>query len=162
MRVGRGGEGRGVSGETLQLMGSSSSSLKVLWWTPGLEGGGRRDGANGRDGDVDERRRYQSQPALLISSRPRCLLTLNDTLVGPMASLRWQHGQSQLLKCKSGFNLKQSRPAEIIFLPSSQVLPSRLSFFSLPPLLLPTYPSFPPPLFPPSSLYSHQVDPWGT
>lgn len=48
-----------------------------------------------------------------------------------MASLRWQHGRPLLLKCKWGFNLKQSRPAEIIFLPSSQVL-TLLPFFSLP------------------------------
>ncbi len=104
--------------------------------------------AYGHDGGVDERGRYQSQAALLISSRPRCLLTLNDTLVGPMASLRWQHGRPPLLKCKSGFNLKQSRPAEIIFLPSSQVLPSLLLSFSHPPLtshLSLHSPSFPPP-----------------
>lgn len=31
-----------------------------------------------------------------------------------MASLRWQHNRPPLLKCKSGFNLKQSRPAKII------------------------------------------------
>ena len=98
---------------------------------------------DGHDGSVDERRRYQSQAALLISSRPRCLLTLNDTLVGPMASLRWQHGRPPLLKCKSGFNLKQSRAAEIIFLPSSQVLPSLLSLFSLPPFYFPPIPPFP-------------------
>lgn len=102
--------------------------------------------ADGHDGGADERRCYQSQVALLISSRPWCLLTLNDTLVGPMASLRWQHGRPPLLKCKSGFNLKQSRPAEIIFLPSSQVLPSLLPF------LLPSPPSFPPFIHPPLSL----------
>lgn len=104
--------------------------------------------ADGHDGGVDERRCYQSQAALLISSRPRRLLTLNDTLVGPMASLRWQHGRPPLLKCKSGFNLKQSRPAEIIFLPSSQVLPSRLSFSPFPPFtsrLSLHSPSLPPP-----------------
>lgn len=104
--------------------------------------------ADGHDGSVEERCRYQSQAALLISSRSRCLLTLNDTLVGPMASLRWQHGRPALLKCKSGFNLKQSRLAEIIFLPSSQVLPSLLSFFIPPPLTshISLYsPSLPPP-----------------
>lgn len=95
-----------------------------------------------------ERRRYQSWAALLISSRPRCLVTLNDTLVGPMVSLRWQHDRPPLLKCKSGFNLKQSRLAEIIFLPPSQVLLSLLSISSpssLQLLLLPTFPPFLPP-----------------
>lgn len=115
--------------------------------------------ADGHDSGVDEHRRYQSQAALLISSRPRCLLTLNDTLVGPMASLRWQHGRPPLLKCKSGFNLKQSRPAEIIFLPSSQVLPSLLFFPPFPPLT--SHLSLHSPLFP-SHLFFHQVDPWGT
>ncbi|KAK2857071.1 hypothetical protein Q5P01_005806 [Channa striata] len=109
----------------------------------------KRDELEDRDGSVDEQRCYQSQAAPLISSRPRCLLTLNGTPVGPTASLRWQHGRPLLLKCKSGFNLKQSRPAEIIFLPSSQVLPSLLPLLSLPPipslLFLAFPPSFPPP-----------------
>lgn len=101
---------------------------------------------------VDECCRYQSQSALLISSRPRCLLTLNDTPVRPMASLRWQRGRPPLLKCKSGFNLKQSRPAEIIFLPSSQVLFFPFSFL----LPSPRYFSDPSPLF------FQQLDPQGT
>lgn len=130
----------------------------------------RRDGsreADGHDGGADERRRYQSWAALLISSRPRCLVTLNDTLVGPMVSLRWQHDRPPLLKCKSGFNLKQSRLAEIIFLPPSQVLLSLLSISSpssLQLLLLPTFPPFLPPhkKISPSRLFFHQLDPWGT
>lgn len=147
-------------------------SLKLLRWTSRIVGGRRRrrDGsreADGHDGGADERRRYQSWAALLISSRPRCLVTLNDTLVGPMVSLRWQHDRPPLLKCKSGFNLKQSRLAEIIFLPPSQVLLSLLSISSpssLQLLLLPTFPPFLPPhkKISPSRLFFHQLDPWGT
>lgn len=113
--------------------------------TLGLWEEGGEQGEDGRDGGGDECRRYQSQAALLISSRPRRLLTLNDTPVGPMASLRWQHGRPALLKCKSGFNLKQSRLAEIIFLPSSQVLPPPFIFsLPFPPFRL-TYTSVSPP-----------------